>query len=42
MATNTVEKQMIFTTKLVDDATNKINDGIVIKRYQNPWLKSEV
>ena len=22
------EKQMIFTTKSVDDATNKINDGI--------------
>ena len=36
------EKQMIFTTKLVDDATNKINDGIVVKRYQNPWLKNEV
>ena len=36
------EKQMIFTTKSVDDATNKINDGIVVKRYQNPWLKSEV
>ena len=33
---------MIFTTKLVDEATNKINDGIVIKRYQNPWLKGEV
>ena len=37
-----VEKQMIFTTKFVDDATEKINDGIVIKRFQNPWLKSEV
>lgn len=36
------EKQMVFTTKLVDEATDKINDGIVIKRYQNPWLKSEV
>lgn len=36
------EKQMVFTTKLVDQATDKINDGIVIKRYQNPWLKSEV
>jgi len=36
------EKQMIFTTKLVDEATNKINDGIVLKRFQNPWLKSEV
>lgn len=37
-----VEKQMIFTTKLVDEASEKINDGIVIKRFQNPWLKSEV
>ena len=36
------EKQMIFTTRLVDESTEKINDGIVIKRYQNPWLKSEV
>jgi len=36
------EKQMVFTTRLVDEATDKINDGIVIKRYQNPWLKSEV
>ncbi len=36
------EKQMVFTTKLVDDATDKINDGVVVKRYQNPWLKSEV
>lgn len=37
-----VEKQMIFTNKLVDEASEKINDGIVIKRFQNPWLKSEV
>ena len=36
------EKQMIFTTKIVEDSTNKINDGIVIKRYQNPWLKNEI
>jgi hypothetical protein len=42
MAVQPQEKQMIFTTKLVDDSTDKINDGIVIKRYQNPWLKSEV
>lgn len=39
---NSQERQMVFTTKLVDEATDKINDGIVIKRYQNPWLKSEV
>lgn len=36
------EKQMIFTTKLVDEATEKINDGIVVKRFQNPWVKSDV
>ena len=36
------EKQMVFTTKLVDDATDKINDGVVVTRYQNPWLKGEV
>jgi len=42
MAKEIVEKQMIFTTRLVDEASDKINDGIVIKRYQNPWLKSEV
>ena len=37
-----VIRQMIFTTKLVDEVTEKINDGIVVKRYQNPWLKSEI
>jgi len=42
MAKEIVEKQMIFTSKLVDEATDKINDGIVVKRYQNPWLKGEV
>ena len=36
------ERQMVFTTKLVDESTDKINDGVVVKRYQNPWLKSEV
>ena len=36
------ERQMVFTTKLVDEATDKIYDGIVLKRYQNPWLKGEV
>ncbi len=42
MAVKQQERQMIFTTKLVDESSDKINDGIVIKRYQNPWLKSEV
>jgi hypothetical protein len=36
------ERQMVFTTKLVEEATDKINDGIILKRYQNPWLKSEI
>lgn len=36
------EKQMIFTTSLVEDATNKINDGIQVKKFENPWLKSEI
>lgn len=35
-------KQMIFNTKLVNESTDNINDGIQIKRYENPWLKSEV
>jgi hypothetical protein len=39
---NETERQMVFTSKIVDEATDKINDGIVVKRYQNPWLKSEV
>jgi len=42
MAKEILEKQMIFTTRLVDEASDKLNDGIVIKRFQNPWLKSEV
>jgi hypothetical protein len=37
-----LERQMVFTTKLVDEASDKINDGVVVKRYQNPWLKSEI
>jgi len=37
-----VEKQMIFSTKIVDESTYKINDGVVLKRYQNPWYQSEV
>lgn len=39
---NTEERSMIFTTKIVDDISNKINDGILVKRFQNPWLKGEI
>ena len=33
---NSQERQMVFTTRLVDEATDKINDGVVVKRYQIP------
>ncbi len=36
------ERKFIFTTKLVEEVTSKINDGVVIKRFQNPWFSSEV
>ena len=42
MSDKVKERQMIFTTKLVDEATDRINDGVSLKRYENPWLKSEV
>ena len=28
------ERKFIFTTKLVEEITSKINDGVVIKRFQ--------
>jgi len=34
--------QFIFTSELVEDATEKLNNGVLLKRYQNPWLKGEV
>lgn len=36
------EKKMVFTSKIVEEMTNKINDGILVKRFENPWLKGEV
>ena len=36
------EKKIVFSTKYVGEITNKINDGYVIKRNQNPWFKKEV
>ena len=35
-------KKFIFTTKNITDITEQIADGVVIKRYQNPWFKNEV
>lgn len=36
------EKRFVFTSKNVEEITNKINDGVVIKRYQNPWFENQV
>ncbi len=36
------ERQMIFTTDIINSMTDKINDGIILKRFENPWLKSEI
>ncbi len=36
------ERQMIFTTKKVEEMTDKLNDGVVLKRFENPWMKSEI
>lgn len=36
------ETKFIFTSDIIDDITEKINDGVVIKRHQNPWFKNEV
>ena len=38
----TDERKFVFTTKLVEEITDKINDGVVVKRYQNPWFKNEI
>ena len=38
---NDEDRQIVFTTKLVNESVDKINDGILLKRYENPWLKGE-
>lgn len=35
-------KRFVFNSKNVEDITNQISDGVVVKRYQNPWFKNEV
>lgn len=35
-------KKFVFTTKIVEDITEKIHDGATVKRFQNPWFKNEV
>ena len=36
------ERKVVFTSELVSETTNKINDGIILKRFQNPWFQNEV
>ena len=36
------ERKFIFTSKLVEEINTKINDGVVLKRFQNPYFSSEV
>jgi len=35
-------RKIIFTSTLIEDVTDRINDGVVIKRFENPWFQSEV
>ena len=36
------ERKVVFTSELVSETTTKINDGIILKRFQNPWFQNEV
>ena len=36
------ERKIVFTSQLVTETTDKINDGVVVKRFQNPWFQNEV
>ena len=40
--TENAESAIEYAARVAYKSTDKINDGIVIKRYQNPWLKSEI
>jgi hypothetical protein len=35
-------KKVVFTTKMVDEITQRISDGEVIKRMYNPWFQNDV
>lgn len=35
-------KKFIFTSKNIEEITQQISDGYIVKRYQNPWFKNEV
>jgi hypothetical protein len=35
------EKKIVFTSELVQETTDKLNDGVILKRFQNPWFQNE-
>jgi hypothetical protein len=35
-------KKFVFTSKNIEEITEQISDGVVIKRYMNPWFSNEV
>lgn len=36
------EKKIVFDSELVEHYTDQIHDGVILKRFQNPWLKGEI
>jgi hypothetical protein len=36
------ERRFVFTSKNVEELTQKKNDGVVLKRHEDPWFKGEV
>lgn len=37
-----VEKKVIWTTKLVEEATEKMNDGYILKKIENPFFEGVI
>lgn len=35
-------KRMVFTTDKVKEATDNLNDGAILKGYENPWFKGDI
>lgn len=36
------EKKIIFDTQFIDKVVDRANDGVILKRFENPWFKNEV
>ena len=37
-----VNKKFVFTSKNIENITEQISEGVIVKMYQRPWLKNEV